>query len=384
MSNAAARKLEAVLGTAEQPEPDDEAADLPTGPNLPADQSDDDNPLNVGASWEPVDTAAVLAAIERGEVTRPVPTVLLRDDGTGLVYPGKVNGIAGPGGTAKSWIAQKAAADELVVERAVVYVDLEDDAAAVITRLRALGVAPADIAAGFTYVAPTEGYGNDARARLEAVVAQVRPSLVVIDSTGEALAMDGANPNADEEVARWFARLPRALARLGPAVLVLDHMPHTVEDGRLSPIGSQRKTAAINGAQYVTFMVRPFSRDTPGMVKLVCGKDRLGTYRRGQTVAEVAVTPTWEGETVGIALVAPSETEGGKFRPTHLMERVSRHLEVVGGALSRNAVRDQVPGNDKAVVAALAALVEEGFVVVTKQGQAHLHHSVKPYREDME
>ncbi|MBK6857918.1 MAG: AAA family ATPase [Microthrixaceae bacterium] len=354
------------------PPPDDPPPDVfPAGAD----------PMAVAESWRPVDVAAVVAALDSGELTRPAPSVLSRSDGSALLYAGKVNGIAGKGGDGKSWIAQKAAADELVQGRRVVYIDLEDDAAAVIGRLRALRVPSSDIVAGFTYLSPSEPYGNDAKAVVEAMVGELVPSLVVIDSTGEALALNGANPNADDEVARWFGRLPRSLARLGPAVVVIDHMPHNVEEGRLSPVGSHRKAAAISGAQYITAQARPFSRDTEGMVKMICGKDRLGTYRRGQTVAEVAVKPI--GDEVEIDLVAPAQKPDGPFRPTHLMERVSRHLEESGASLGRNAIRDQVPGQNKAVVAALTLLVDEGFVAVTEQGQAHLHHSVKPYREDM-
>lgn len=342
--------------------------------------TEDDNPHDVGGTWRPTDVGAVVDGLLAGTITRPMPTVLTRTDGRAVFYPARVNGIAGPSGDGKSLVAQKAAADELHAGHTVVYVDLEDDLPSVASRLLALGVPPSVIVERFVYLSPDEPYGNDAQAHLETVVADRRPTLVVIDSTGESMAMDGAKPNDDDDVARWFRRLPGALARLGPAVVVIDHMPHDT-DGRLTPIGSQRKRAAIGGVQIITSLARPFSREQAGMVKLVCGKDRNGNYRRGEVVAEVIVTPYDDGAQVTLEVVAPEAGDGASFRPTVLMEKVSRHLEDAAEPLTRNAIRDEVPGNKPAVVKALAVLVDEGYVERTKSGQAHHHRSVKPYRE---
>ena len=345
-----------------------------------ADDTDDGNPHNVGASWAPVDIGATVAGLLAGTITRPMPTVLALTDGRCMLYPAKVNGIAGASGDGKSLLAQWASAEELKAGHTVVYVDLEDDAPSVVSRLLAMGVDPGTIAASFVYVSPDEPYGTDAQAQLQAVVKDRRPTLVVVDSTGESLAVDGARPNDDDDVARWFRRLPTALARMGPAVAVIDHMPHD-KDGRLTPIGSQRKRAAIGGAQYITDLARPFSRESAGMVKVICGKDRNGNYRRGQVVAEVTVTPEDDGQRLTVTVEAPDAGDGAAFRPTHLMEKVSRHLEEAGEPLTRNAIRDEVPGNKPAVVKALAVLVNEGYVERTQAGQAHNHRSLKPYRE---
>lgn len=344
--------------------------------------TDDDNPADVGGSWRPADVGAVVEGLLAGTITRPMPTVLARTDGRCVFYPGKVNGIAGGSGDGKSFVALRAAADELVAGQFVVFVDLEDDLPSVASRLLALGV-PADvIVSHFTYVSPDEPYGTDAQAHLEEVVDELRPTLVVIDSTGEALAADGANPNDDDDVARWFRRLPRALARFGAAVVVIDHMPHDA-DGRLSPIGSQRKRAAIGGVQIITTLARPFSREQAGMVKLICGKDRNGNFRRGEVVAEVHVTPDADAGTITLTVEAPAAGDGASFRPTVLMEKVSRHLEDAADPLTRNAIRAEVRGNKEAIVKALAVLVEEGYVERTQSGQAHHHRSVKPYREHL-
>jgi hypothetical protein len=55
------------------------------------------------------------------------------------------------------------------------------------------------------------------------------------------MALDGAKPN-DDDTARWFRGLPAA-ARLGPAVVVIDHVVKS-DEGGLWPIGSQRKAGS--------------------------------------------------------------------------------------------------------------------------------------------
>src|SRR3954470_19268241 len=48
-----------------------------------------------GGTWQPVPLAEVVAGLLSGRRTRPAPTVGVRQDGAGLFYPGKVNGVAG-------------------------------------------------------------------------------------------------------------------------------------------------------------------------------------------------------------------------------------------------------------------------------------------------
>lgn len=336
----------------------------------------------LGATWTPHGVASTVDALLAGTLHVPEPTILSRTDGRHVFYAGKVNGIAGTSGDGKSWVALLAASEQLTAGQSVVYLDLEDDEASVVGRLLALGTDPGAIRSGFHYASPHEAYSNDAREALEAFILAVAPSLVVVDSTGEALALDGSKPNDDDDVARWFRRLPGSLARLGPTVVVVDHVPHNAEDQN-RPIGSQRKRAAITGHQVMTKLAKPFSKNQPGMVKLISSKDRHGNYRRGETVAEVTVTPGDDGSTLALEVAAPASGDGDNFRPTHYMERVSRHLEEAAGPLTRNEVSTEVKGNKQHLVTALKVLVAEGYVQREQVGQAHLHRSVRFYRESM-
>src|SRR5690606_21078951 len=110
-----------------------------------------------------------------------------------------------------------------------------------------------------------------------------------------------------QEVARWFKTWPRRIARhhCAPAVVVLDHLAKAGDTG-LWPIGSQRKRAAIDGAQYIQRVGRGrgFSRKRAGSATLTCAKDRGGHYQAGQKVAELVVTPDPDGGTLSLLLVA--------------------------------------------------------------------------------
>lgn len=353
--------------------------EYPPGPQEPAEAA----PAALATSWAPVALADVLVGLAAGTLTRPAPT-LGRFDGLagGLFYPGRVNGVAGESGCGKTWTALAVVAQELATGGAAVYVDLEDDAAGIVGRLLDLGTDPGAIGARFAYVSPQERFDIPGAESLAATVGALSPALVVIDSTGEALALDGAKPNDDDQVAAWFRRLPRALAAMGPAVVLLDHTAKVDADG-LWPIGSQRKRAAITGAQYMQRAVRPFDRTTPGHAKLVCAKDRNGNYRPGQHVADLKVHP--HGAGVDVELAAASDaarSPGGAWRPTGYMERVSQILEAQGQPLTFNGICERVSGKRTHLRLAVDVLIAEGHLATAPAPRgATLHTLAKPFRE---
>lgn len=328
-------------------------------------------------SWLPVDITGIVAGIVDGTITRTVPTALEREDGSALLYRAKVNGIHGDSNAGKTWTALFASAQEIQSGRNVVYVDLEDSPADVIARLLALSVTPENVIEHFRYVQPETAFQIGAEAFLDMVEGA---GLVVIDSTGESLSMEGANPNADEDIAAWFRSVPKRIAKLGPAVLVLDHMPKS-SDSDLWPIGSQRKRAAIDGAQYLQEVLVPFSREKAGAARLVCAKDRHGTYARSQRVAVLHVTP--DAGITQLALKAPevgSDAPAG-FQPTGYMEKVSRALESAPGAISYRGILERVEGKKEYVRRAVDELISMGYVSVTPGARNSTSHTlVKSYR----
>lgn len=236
------------------------------------------------ASWDDHPLDNILDQIDAGTLTLPVPTVGQVDDGGGgLFYAGRVNGLAGESGGGKGWVALATAAEHLAAGQHVYYLDYEDTAALALQRLVSVLRVPSDLVRGqFHYVHPE---GHD-RAGIEAMIERVRSTpdaLVIVDSTGESIAASGKNQNADEEVAAWFQQLPHPLADAGACVILLDHMTKS-DDGGLWPIGSQRKRAAITGAQYVLNVIEPFSKSANGYVTITVAKDR-GGHREARSVA---------------------------------------------------------------------------------------------------
>ena len=252
-----------------------------------------------GSSWgemDPADWSTVVAEVAAGAYVAPEPSIGRVPGGAGLLYPGKVHDVHGVGGGGKSFVAALVAAEVLADGENVVWIDLEDSPATLVDRLVHAAGLEAEALSGLRYVRPVEpsqwGLGV-----LCDLVQRVGPALVVLDSTGEGLAIDGVKPNDDDEVARWMRRVARTVADVapgdgepGPAVLLLDHVPKA-DEAALLPIGSQRKQAALTGVTYSLQVGAPFSRHEAGWAVLIAGKDRQGFYKRGQVVARLDVAP---------------------------------------------------------------------------------------------
>jgi hypothetical protein len=298
-----------------------------------------------------------------------------------LLYPGRVNSLVAESGGAKTWAALVVAAQELGAGQRVVFVDFEDQPEGIVGRLLDLGVDPRVIIDRFRYVSPQEPFSADAQLRLLSLLTADQPSLVVLDSVGESMALDGVKPNDDDHVARWYRRLPRQMADTGPAVVVLDHVTKNSDGRGLYAIGSQRKRAAISGASYLLETVVEFGQGQLGKANLVVAKDRGGAYIRATTAAELtldATAPTG----IRARFDAPDGGETGRaeFRPTRLMEQVSRYVEAHPGA-SGSQIDKAKLGKADYVRKATAILVTDGWLSVEKSGTALRHTSLRSFRD---
>ncbi len=332
-----------------------------------------------GDSWRPVDLAGVVAGVLDGTVERPTPTIGIRDDKVGLFYAGRVNGLAGESGVGKSWVLLHVCAEQLDAGNHVIFIDLEDNESGVVSRLLSLGVDGDAIVGRFHYIHPDEPYNLEAAGHVHQLIAAYHPTVVVIDSTGEALAIDGVK-DVDDEVARWFRRFPRAIADLGPAVIVADHVTKNRETRGLHAIGSQRKRAAINGAMYIVEPIKTLGIGHAGAVKLTTGKDRNGTHPTGTVAGIYNLDATEDRIAATLTASTSTTTESGAFRPTVLMEKVSRYLELHPRA-SKNAVESDVTGRRDYLRQALDVLVAEGWVTSEHAGRAVQHSVVTPFRD---
>jgi Bifunctional DNA primase/polymerase, N-terminal/AAA domain len=270
-------------------------------------------------SWRPVDLGPALA----GDIDRPEPTILRRDDQVGLIYTGRVNGFHGDSGVGKSFAALVAAKLEIEADRHVIWIDLEDpDPMTVIGRLcDDFGVNAELIRELFHYYGPTEPFGEPPLAEIERAIAEHEPTMIVIDSTGEAFGLEGLDENKDVEVGPWMRRVPRRLADAGPGVLLLDHSTKA-NDNPLHPSGSKRKRAAITGASYLIEARTPLTKEAGGILKLTCAKDRHGAHKSGTVAAEIELTRYPDGG-MTVHIWAPSAEEAGKDPKIYLAAKAA-------------------------------------------------------------
>jgi hypothetical protein len=312
-----------------------------------------------------------------------------------LLYAERINAINGESGSGKSWLAYWCAAELLLVGEYVVLVDLEDHPTSVVARFRALGVPDGIIEQQLIYIRPDRPASIEAVELVDHYIDEHMAALVIIDSIGELMALQGVKPNDDDAVAAFYRALPRRWARRGPCVLLIDHVPKDNERSPLYGIGSQRKRAAIDGASYMVEVVKPFAVGTDGLLRLVTAKDRNGNFPTGSVAAEAGIKSA-EGGGVAIDIRAPQgrDESGRVVRPTVVMEKISRYLE-------GKPATDEIPAatswqyeleragltkSKGTIPMALRCLVDEGHATsatVIRKGRESINYTLtKPFRSD--
>lgn len=342
--------------------------------------------VGVESSWDPVNLAATLA----GEGTDDQPIYLHRTDGVPLLYPGKVHAFNAESETGKSMLALYCCAERIMAGEHVGYIDFEDSPSGVVERMLGFGVPAAAMLDRFHYVRPDDPIDGKARLKVREMVRVFPVTIVVIDGVAEALALTGWSENEATDIAAFYNSIPRAIAREGVAVVLIDHLVKDREKQGNDARGSGHKRAGIDGASYKLEVVKPFVRGGQGIAKVVLTKDRPARVRPhaaqpgGRTIAEMHLTSDAETGALSCQLRPPtSAVDGdGHFRPTVLMERVSRLLEDSATGVTQRWVEREVKGTVAHVRTALGVLVAEGYVeVVEGGGRARLHTSKRPFRQ---
>lgn len=360
----------------------------PDGPPPPADDSTVDTP-----SWAPVDLMPAIL----GQIVTPTPTLLPRDDGACLLYPGLTHSIHGESESGKSFVMQWEAARLIREGGSVIYLDFESDVGAVVDRLRLLGAPPEDIVERLRYVHPERNPTAAVELAAWHGLLRTHADLVVIDGVTEALSLFGVSSVDNDELTRWGRIFPRQLAATGAAVVMVDHVPKPqpgAEHASRFAIGGQAKLAMVTGAAYSVEVVEPLGRGLRGVLRLSVGKDRPGYVRglsgpmrsrsRTQETATFIVDSTDGDAPPRVTVEAWRDpADGGRtFRPTVIMERVSLALESHGGPMSKRAIYLAVTARRDHVDTALDILVTEGWVERKIGGRnAVYHESIRPFRK---
>lgn len=223
-----------------------------------------------------VDVAAVLS----GSATAPTPTVGgRRTDGLRMLYPGTVNGLVGDPEAGKTLVAAAFVADELAAGGSAYWIDLDwNGAYSTAARLLRFGVALEVLIDTSRFRLAIGEDEADVREIVEEVVSW-RPTLTVLDSVGELVAMFGRSSNSADEYRAVNSLVMARCARAGTAVLVVDHHAKNGESRAFGAGGTVAKKSAIDGAYLGVKRVRTFVPGRGGVAEVRVLKDRHGALR---------------------------------------------------------------------------------------------------------
>jgi hypothetical protein len=306
-----------------------------------------------------------------------------RDDGAGILYPGALHDLHGEPGHGKSWFAFHAGAEALRTGGAFGVLDYEGTPHVFVDRMRALGVDD-DVLCDRDRVAYHNLPGKTGRREVEALTVQfiaMEARLVVLDAMLPALVRNGHDDNSNSDLATFYETVTRPLTAGGAAVCCVDHVTRDPSTRTRGARGAGAKLQLVD-VSYSVKLTRAFSRTQAGDFKVVCEKDRFGTWSIGETVAVVHVEPHAGGTFLEVDVRTPEQSDPDRpFRPTRIMENISRALEEAG-PLATNALRTAAKGDDKVKPLARSLLVNEGYISEKREGQATVYASLKPYRDE--
>ena len=313
----------------------------------------------------------------------PLPPGLVRTNGSALIYREIPTMISGPPEACKTFVAMIAAVEVIRDDGDVVWIDTDGSGPGdLLERLRGFGLPDQVIDAQFHYEAPDCALDRNELARM---LEPCCPQLIVWDTWGSALALFGledSTPGVEAFRRRCMGIIP------GASEILTEHVVKDPEQRGGWAFGSQRKKGVVLSHISLEAIEQP-SREHAGKVKVFASKDRPGWHKRhgpSHYVGTLEIDPTNGSTTWDLTLGnhdagSPADVPG--FRPTALMERVSRFIETSGSAQSQKQITDAVTGKRPWVISAVSMLVSEGFLEV-EQGPrgAKLHRSKSAFRND--
>lgn len=200
-----------------------------------------------------------------------------------LFYVGCVNTLFGDSTVGKSWIALDACLQEIRKGNWALWFDYEDSPRTIVTRMRALGATKEELTR-LRYLNPISHLANATDEDRELLLKGV--TILVLDSTGEAIGQSGGDSNDSDDVVRIFQAL-RLWRTDDAAIVLIDHRADTAAAETRKPMGSTRKIAAVDGAMYRIDLGHGFSRAKDGWVRVVCTKDRHGARAVKEVCARI-------------------------------------------------------------------------------------------------
>jgi hypothetical protein len=314
-------------------------------------------------SWEPLNLASSKFA------EKPLPPAI-----AGLVYSGGRHVISGPPESAKTLLMLIIALEHIRAGGIVAHLDFEMGAIATRAMLDDLGASLEEIG-GIYYVEPDRPPDpiQDLDDLFDAGV-----TLALIDAAAGAYDVSNLDDNKRADAERFARAWIRPLWERGVTTLVGDHVVKSGENRGKFAIGSERKIGQAD-VHLGLEVVKSLHRGSDGLIRIRTHKDRRG-YLPRPTAAELDLRSDPETHAVTWMFRPASETTNG-WKPTVLMEKVSRFLEQQPAPVSRNTVESQKLGARDYVRQAMDALAADGYAE-EQGGQrgARLLSSLRPFR----
>jgi hypothetical protein len=183
-----------------------------------------------------------------------------------VLYPGRRHLVTGRSDSGKSMLVHVWQAEQIRLRRHVLHFDFEQGRAETLQRLRALGLSDEEIDERFVYFEPQEPV-EERMPEVLALVEKLEPAIVAFDSFGSLADLNGKNDNARGEVEWVFRTILTPIAKLGPAVVYLDHLPKDPNADPQHAIGSERKLG-LSDVHLRVENVRPLARGRTGALKI--------------------------------------------------------------------------------------------------------------------
>jgi hypothetical protein len=331
---------------------------------------DEEGNVIVDSSWIPkvIESIDLEADVE--------PTMLRREDGNNILYPGKINAVFGESESGKTWVALEAVRQELAKGNRVFYIDFEDSARGIMNRLKTLKT-PQEALSRFLYANPDTAYTPAISEAIQATLAEFEPTLIVVDGVNAAMNLMGLDLEKNKDATEFSQRILRPLRTFGSGILTIDHVTKSKDTRGNYAIGAQAKRADIDGVAISVSVEQPFGRGIDGALALTVTKDRPGFVR--------AICP--DAKTLGIANIKSGgdtlavSIAGGTVAMSSAdqrMEQVSVMLQRHGYEMNFNEIKKRLreDGNgmgSELVKMALDSLITRGAVAFRQVGQKSLY-----------
>ena len=316
-----------------------------------------------GAAWHPVRLTDAAAS----------DSLRTPDRFHGLLYDATEALVSGEPGVGKSMLLAAIMGEEARAGRTPLYLDFERTPGMLYERLEAAGLSEEELAR-VLYLRPTL---KAEPAAIRDMVERLRPSLVALDSYDAALAAFGRETK-NEDVRAFHADVIDPLRSTGALTVIADHVAKNRETRGRYTIGGQAKLALADVHLGLSALV-PLRRGSGGKLKVHVHKDTYGWLPRA---ALFELASDEDGLTWNVRTDEDDAGEASDFRPTGLMERVSRQLEIVGKPMSRNQLVQDVKGKGTYVRQAIDVLVREGFAEEEEgANRARFVSLARPFRE---